>query len=40
MWVATSIEYGVPRVVLLLQSWFVEKVVVKDITADVMGVRS
>lgn len=41
MWVATSIIQGVPRVLLLLlQSWVVEKVVVKEITAGVMGVRS
>jgi len=40
MWVATSVVQGVPRVMLLLQSWVVEKVVVKDITTGFMGVRS
>lgn len=39
MWVATSIIQGVHRV-LLLQSWVVEKVVVKEIAASVMGVWS
>lgn len=39
MWVATSTIEGVPRV-LLLQSWVVQKVVVKEIAAGVVGVRS
>ena len=40
MWVATSIVQGVPRVLLLLQSWVVEKVFVEEVTTGVMGVRS
>lgn len=39
MWVATSIVQGVPRV-LLLQGGVVEKVVIKEIAAGIMGVRS
>lgn len=41
MWEATSIIHRVPRVLLLLlQSWVVEKVVIKELAASVVGVRS
>lgn len=37
-WVATSVIHGVSR--MLLQSWVIERVVVKEIAACVMGVWS
>lgn len=42
MWEATSIIHRVPRVLLLLllQSWVVEKAVIKELAAGVMGVMS
>lgn len=42
MWEATSIIHRVPRVLLLLllQSWVVENVVIKELAAGVVGVRS
>lgn len=41
MWEATSIIHRVPRVLLLLlQSWVIEKVVIKELAASVVGVRS